>query len=559
MLIELVVRDLALFDDVRVPFGPRLNVVTGETGAGKSVLVEAIRLALGEKADPLAVRSGEAEAEVCALFDLSGRKDLREVWEEAGLPWEEEVILRRVIPASGRSRAYLNGRPVPQSALAELSPRLVEMVSQHSAPLLLSRAAALSVLDEFAGCTEEAARMRASFRRLSALRRAAADAGARAASAASAAASLDASIAEIEGASLAPDEEERIAAELSAVRNVVRLGEALRGAEAALSSEERSAAAALAFAAARLREAAAVDPRLAGLAERARNLQAEANELVREVAAHASRLFVPPDRRERLEERLSEIRRLKRRYGKEVPDLVAHLDVLRAERARLDGALEEARRLRAEVEAEERAAAAAARALGAVRRAAAQRLGPAVEAELGRMDLPGARFAAQVTARGDGPDDLSASGFDEAEFLFSANPGQDLRPLAQTASGGELSRVMLALRNAAARGAARRTMVFDEIDAGIGGRTAERVGARLRDLAAGAQVICVTHLAQVAAFAQHHILVGKRAAGAGVTTWVKALGKEDRIEELARMISGAEVTDRARRHARDLLEKAGGE
>lgn len=556
MLIELSVRNLAIFEDVRVPFGPGLTVVTGETGAGKSILVEAIRLVLGEKADPMGVRAGEEEADVSALFDLSGRDDLREAWEDAGLPWEEEVVLRRVIPASGRSRAWLNGRPVAQSVLAELAPRLVEMVSQNSVPLLLSRAAALAAIDDFAGTAKEATRMRRLYRRLSAARREAEGAAARAATARDRIEALDFSIAELEKAALVPGEEEEVAAELAVIRNAAKVGEALRAAESALSSSEQSADHALSFAAARLREAAAADPRLGELVERLRAVQAEARDLAREFAGRASRLDAPAERRERLEERLSEIRRLKRKYAMEVPELVAHLDALRAERGRLDGALDEERRLRGEVKALERESLEAATALGAARREAAGRMGAAVEAELALVALSGARFAAVIDSREAAPASLSASGLDEGLLLFSADPGGEPRPIAQTASGGELSRVMLALRNATAAGRGPRTMVFDEIDAGIGGRVAERVGARLKGLAERSQVICVTHLPQVAAFAGRHILVVKREGRGGSATRVKPLAKQDRIEELARMLSGAEVTDKARRHARDLIEKA---
>ena len=206
MLIELSVRNLAIFSDVRVPFAPGLNIVTGETGAGKSILVEAIRLALGERADPMAVKAGEAEAEVSARFDLSGRTDLQEAWEEAGFPWEEELVLRRVIPAAGRSRAYFNGRMVSQSALAELSPLLVEMVGQHSVPRLLSRTAALSALDDFSGTAQEAAEMRLRFRRISASRRKVEEAASRGAGARERSEHIDFQIGELSRAALDPAE-----------------------------------------------------------------------------------------------------------------------------------------------------------------------------------------------------------------------------------------------------------------------------------------------------------------------------------------------------------------
>jgi DNA repair protein RecN (Recombination protein N) len=558
MLIELSVRNLAIFEDVRVPFATGLNVVTGETGAGKSILVEAIRLALGEKADPVTVRGGEPEAEVSALFDLSRREDLKEAWEEAGFPWEEELVLRRVIPVAGRSRAYFNGRSVAQSALAELAPALVEMVGQHSVPFLLSRAAALASIDEFSGAAESAREVRRLYRRVCALRRQAQEASARAGDARGRIESLDFRIAELSRAALVPGEEEELAADYASFRNASKVQAALRDAEGALSSAETSAAAALSFAAARMREAAAADPRLSELCDRLRGLQGELQELARELVSRAGRISLDADRRERIEERLTEVRRLKRKYQMEVPELIAHLEALRAERGGLDAALEEERRAREASEALEESCVAAASGLGKSRREGAKKMAGAVEKELSRVALAGARFLAEIASRPPDAASLSAAGFDEAELLFSANPGQDPRPLSQTASGGELSRVMLALRNASCRGQTGRTMIFDEIDTGIGGRVAERVGARLKELSGAAQVICVTHLPQVAAFADHHLLVNKVVSRGSVATGVKPLAKQDRIMELARMISGAEVTGEARAHARELIERAAG-
>jgi DNA repair protein RecN (Recombination protein N) len=558
MLIELSVRNLVLFEDVRVPFSEGLNVVTGETGAGKSILVEAIRLALGERADPAAVRSGETEAEVEALFDLSGRDDLRESWEEAGFPWEEELVLRRVIPAAGRSRAYLNGRTAAQSVLGEISPGLLEMVGQHSVPFLLSRAAALAVVDEYAGTLASAREMRRRYRRVCAMRRLAEGEASRAAEARGRMEDLDFRIGELSRAALVPGEEEEISASLAVLKNAAKVQAALRDAEGALSSGESSASSCLSFAAARAREAAAADPRLSDLADRIRALQGEAQELARELVSRAERAAVTSERRESMEERLSEIRRLKRKYGKDVPDLVSHLASLRGERASLEDALEGERRSREELAREEESCVAAAAALSKERTAAGIRMSADMAKELARVALEGAALRPEIVSREPSPGALSAGGLDEAELLFSAGPGQEMRPLSQTASGGELSRVMLALRNVSSRRGIRRTMVFDEIDAGIGGRVAERVGARLKELAKAAQVICVTHLPQVAAFADRHLLVSKAAAGGSVTTSVKPLTKQDRILELARMVSGAEVTGEAKAHARELIERAAG-
>ncbi len=559
MLIDLSVRNLAVFEDVHVPFSAGLNVVTGETGAGKSLLVEAIRLALGEKADPVAVRTGESEAEVTALFDLSLRDDLRDAWEDAGLPWEAEVAVRRVLPAAGRSRAYLNGRPVAQPVLAGLSPLLLTMVGQHSVPQLLSRSAALSAVDDFAGTGALSSEMRRRYRRIAALRRLVAGAAERGAGARRRAETLDFEIGELTKAALTPGEEENLAADLSLLRNAAKVREALEAADDAIASSENAALVSMAFALARLREAAAVDPRIAETAERLRSAREEVQDLSREVGSLAAVATEDPERRERVEERLSAIRRLERKYGMEVPALVSHLDLLRSERAALDGAIEEEALLRKDLSAEEDAGVSAAKTLSAARRKAAAAMGPAVEKELARVALNGARFRAGVSSREAVPASLSEAGIDEAEFLFSANPGQELRPLAQTASGGELSRLMLSLRNAASRGGGGMTLVFDEIDTGIGGQVAERVGARLKSLSTTAQVVCVTHLPQVAAFADRHLQVVKSAAAGTVATGVKMLSKQDRIGELARMISGAEITEKAKAHAKTLIEKAAGE
>ncbi len=556
MLIELSVRNLAIFSDVRVPFGPGLNIVTGETGAGKSILVEAIHLALGEKAAPTAVKAGEEEAEVSARFDLSGRPDLKEAWEDAGFPWEEELVLRRVIPAAGRSRAYFNGRMVSQSALAEMSPLLMELVGQHSVPQLLSRAAALSALDDFSGTVAAASEMRRLYRQISAGRRKVEEAALRGANAQVRGEHLDFQIQELARAALDPAEEEKLAADLLVFRNASKVQEALRGAENALLSSEHSSVSSLSFAVARLKEAAAVDPRIAPLVERIRSIRIEAQELARELSGISEGVELAADRMERGEERLSEIRRLKRKYGTDVPGLLAMLSEFREEREGLEGALEEERRLRDRLRKQEEDGVREAMELGRKRREGAKRMGPAVEKELALVALAGAKFRVELVSRPPGADSLSANGFDEAEFLFCANPGQEMRPLSLTASGGELSRVMLALRNVSARGRDNRTMVFDEIDTGIGGKVAERVGARLKRLGATAQVVCVTHLPQVAAFADSHLLVAKRSGKGAVVTGVHRLANQDRIMELARMISGTEVTEKAQAQARELIKGA---
>ena len=465
-------------------------------------------------------------------------------------------MLRRVIPAAGRSRAYFNGRMVSQSALAELSPMLVEMVGQHSVPRLLSRTAALSALDDFSGTAQDAAEMRRRYRQISASRRKVEEAASRGAGARERSEHLDFQIREISRAALDPAEEETLAADLLVFRNASKVQEALRGAEDALSSSEHSSVTSLSFAVARLKEAAAVDPRIEALVDRVRSIRIEAQELAREVTGLSASVELSSESMERVEERLSEIRRLKRKYETDVPGLLTTLAELETERERLEGAREEENRLREQMRKEERDGVRFASELGRKRREGAKRMGPAVEKELSLVALAGAKFRVELVSRADAAGSLSANGFDEAELLFCANPGQEMRPLSLTASGGELSRVMLALRNASERRRGNRTMVFDEIDTGIGGKVAERVGRRLKGLGATAQVVCVTHLPQVAAFADSHLLVAKEPGKTSVVTGVQPLSNQDRIKELARMISGSDVTEKARAQARELIRGA---
>ncbi|MCL2102921.1 MAG: DNA repair protein RecN [Syntrophorhabdaceae bacterium] len=556
MLIELIIRNLAIFEDVRVEFSPGLNVVTGETGAGKSILVEAIRLALGEKADPLTVRTGETEAEVAALFDMSERSELKDAWEEAGLPWEEEIVLRRLLPASGRSRAYINGRIVAQPVLAVLSPLLLMMVGQHSVTHLLSKAAALSSVDDFAGTAARASEMRKRYRKIAVLRRQAEEAVERGVTARARLETLDFEINELSGASLVPGEGEKLAVFLQASRNEAKVREALRAADDALSSSENAAVVSLGFALSRLREAAALDSRVREIAQRLTSFREEAAEIARDIARMLGKATEDPEARERAEERLSLLRRLERKYGKDVPGLIDRLSDMEKERESLAGTFEQETRLRMELRREEEEALRFAKDLSAARVDAGAKMGTVVMKELEMVSMPGARFLAVVTSREQVAESLAESGFDEAEFFFSANQGQEPRPLVSTASGGELSRVMLSLRNASSHGGGGKTLVFDEIDTGIGGKVAGRVGVRLKMLAAVSQVICVTHLPQVAAFADRHIQVLKRASGDTVATWVKPLTKQDRINELARMISGSEITEQAKAHAKSMIEKA---
>jgi len=561
MLTTLRISGLAIVDRVEVRFGPGLHVLTGETGAGKSILVNALHLVLGGRMGADVLREGAEEAVVEALFELPAGHPVLARLEAAGLPADGELLVRRTASRSGRGRAFVNGSLCTVGMLADAVRGLVDVSGQHEHVSLLDEASHLALLDAFAGA--DAGPFRAAHARLAALlrERDALDAGE--AERGRREELLAFQLRELEAAKLVPGEEAALAAERQVLASAERLRAAARTAEGLAYAEEGSASERIAAAMRAIEGAAAVDARLAEPLALLRGAAAEVDEAGRALAHYAEGITGDPERLAGVEERLELLRALARKHGGSVEAAVARRDAIREELGRAVGAGER----RAEVERELAEAGprvlALARALSAARRDGARRLGTAVEAELRRLAMASCGVEIELPATEGGVTwggiAMGPDGAEGARILLAPNPGEPARPLARIASGGELSRLLLALKRALARVDPVPVYVFDEVDAGLGGAVAESVGRVLAEVARGRQVLCVTHLPQVAAFADRHYRVEKRVSGGRTTTVVTALEDDGaRRAEVARMLAGAEVTPSALDHAGSLLGAARG-
>ncbi len=569
MLRELRVKNLAVIESLTVPFGPGLNVLTGETGAGKSILIDALTLLLGERAQPAeTIRTGAETATIEAVFDAPKKSPVATLLQEHGIALEDGLlVIRRELVRGGRGRVFLNDANATLALLERLGEVLVEVHGQHEHQALLRPARHLDLLDAFAGLGILRDRLRQRHdewrsvsAELEALRATARDTAARTRE-------YQEAMAEIDAARLRPGEEEELRDERRRLMNAERLAEGANAAYRELYDDQASAVERAGRVATLLREMARIDPTVEPAVQALDTALVQLDETARTLRTYRDGVVFDPPRLEAIERRVDEIGRLKRKYGESV-------DAVRAHRARLEadfGGLaragenegklaERAERLRAELVT--RAADLAER-----REQAATRLEPAVLAELGALDLESAVFRVRLAREragngelGVGPEGwrLGPRGVDQAEFLFSGNAGEDARPFARIASGGELSRTMLALKVVLAASDAVPVLVFDEVDVGIGGKTADTVGKKLRQVARTRQVLCVTHLPQIAAYADQHFRVEKREEDGRTATTVAALVRQDRVREVARMLGGESVTDTSLRHALELITQARG-
>jgi DNA repair protein RecN (Recombination protein N) len=559
VLHELRVENLLLMERAELRLGPGLNILTGETGAGKTLLAHALDLLLGGRARSGIVRAGAAEAYVEGTFAIPPGLD-DDLVERLPEDAEELVLARRVWP-DGRTRAYVSGRSATLADLRELGSMLLAFYGQHEHRKLMLAAAQLAVLDAYCGPDQERLleRMREAHGRASSIERRVLelsdDAGARDRELDLARFELE----EIEG--VAPSEPEH--AELLAERDRLRHQEVLRdaasaGAEALVAEEGRGAVELLAAAVKPIESAASIDPGLESLSQRLSALAVEGDELARELRGYLVGLEVEPGRLELVEERLGALARLQRKHGGSIEQVLAHAERCRDRIDQLehaDTALEEARQELMTIRSERDHVAAQ---LSARRAAAADDLAAAVRERLHELAMPEAQFEVRLHQRDDG---CGAQGTDVAEFVIAPNPGLPAGPLREIGSGGELSRVMLALLSAAHSAADEEAvpgplLVFDEIDAGIGGHTARAVAAHLRELAATRQILCITHLPQVAAVGDRHFAIVKDAAREPARTEVAELSGDRVVGELVRMLGAGEDDRAASRHARALLRAA---
>jgi DNA repair protein RecN (Recombination protein N) len=557
MLQLLVVENYAVVERLRVRFHPGLNLLTGETGSGKSIVVDALSLLLGGRASADMIRTGEPQARVAGIFDVRDNGSVRRILDSAGLETEDgELLIEREILASGKSRAFVGSRPVAVALLRELAPCLADIHGQHEQQLLFSADAQRDLLDSFAGNAELIELAADAFR------------GWRAAS--SGLAELESSEQEklraldlwmfqrreIETASVQPEEDAALESERRVLQNVQRLEEAAATAYGALYDSPQSALALARQAARRVDELCRIDPSLEGLREHLKTADLSLQEAGVTLRDYLTRLEANPQRLEEVETRLAALDRLKRKYGASLAAVVEFLEEVRRQIAAVENAGERMEELRLEqarraAEFEKLAAELTAR-----RTASARKLEKRVAVELAPLGMERAVFRVELTAA-----PWTERGTDSVAFLVSANPGEEPRPLEKVASGGEISRLALALKTclAAARrvgdgGGAQRTLVFDEVDAGVGGSAAEGIGRRLKRLATSAQVLCVTHLPQIASFADHHYRVDKQEVRGRTVATVEELDAAARTREIGRMLSGQTLTPEALKHAAQLIK-----
>jgi len=566
MLSELRISNVAIIDELQLTFAPGMNVLTGETGAGKSIIMRAIGVLCGDRATTDLVRTDAEEAEIEGRFDLADTGT--EVLQESGLPVADEVVMRRVIARSGKGRAYVNGRLATAAVLGQLGARLLHVYGQHEHALLLKPESHLELLDLFAkleAARAEMAEVYATFRQ-AADRLAALTAGGDAAR--QRLELLRFEVKELRDAQLASGEEAQLHQAREVQRHAEKLTHICRQSEDALYSADDAIAGGLARIATQLTEAGRIDPTFGESADLLRQAAAQVEEVGLQLQRAGERIRHDPERLEEIEERLALLGRLKRKYDCEADALLDRLTEAEAELTRIGDSGADIAGARLETLACAGRAWDVAKELSRARQAAATKLEKRMAEELRTLGMRGAIFRAVFTvAASDGPQPgahrsdpadtatagLTVAGADVVQFYLSANPGEEPKPLARIASGGELSRIMLALKALTAGAGEVATLIFDEVDAGIGGAVAEAVGKRLHALGRERQVLCITHLPQIAAQADHHFAVEKRVIKGRTTTTARALAADDRVRELARMLGGSAGAE-SERYARRLIE-----
>ncbi|MBS3942897.1 MAG: DNA repair protein RecN [Dethiobacter sp.] len=560
MLLELRVSEFALIEDLGLFLNPGLNVLSGETGAGKSIVIGAINLLLGERAAAEQVRQGRDAAQVEGIFNVTAvLPELLPLLEQAGIAGEEELIIAREVQAGGRSIGRVQGRAVPAAFLKELGRLLVDLHGQHQHQSLLKSEQHLTLLDSFGG--EELSECRNSvaalYRKQQELKRELSALGSAAAERERRVDILAFQIREIETAGLCSGEEEELLRQEKILAHAEKLNALISQAYAGIYSGDEALGRAAAMdgidsSRGALEEAAEIDRSLTPLAELLASVAAQLDEVSMDLRDYRSRIEFDPAELATLQERLDRIRVLKRKYGQTVEAVLSFAEEASSEMARLLNCETLAREIERQLAALESRLKDASLQLREIRQKTAAILEEMLKRSFVELALPGARISVSFAPR----EHFSAKGIDQVEFLFSANPGELLKPLVKVISGGEISRLMLALKTALARQDRIPTLIFDEVDAGIGGATVQVVAEKLALLSRNHQVICVTHSPQIAAMADNHILLYKQPSGERISTRAEPLTEWRRREELARMLDGADLGQVSLQHADSLLARA---
>jgi DNA repair protein RecN (Recombination protein N) len=564
MLVQLHIENYAIIDRIVVDFGPGLNVLTGETGAGKSMIVGALGLILGQRAHTEVVRADDRPTLVEALFDISPYPRLLEVLADLGIETSEPYLLLKRLVTRNSSRCYVNANLATLTMLQEIGQHLVDLLGQHQHQTLLRREQQLALLDAYGKLGEDSAALRLAYQRYHALGKDLQELQHAEQHRAQRLDLLRFQAEEIDKAQLQGDEEERLAAEHHLLLNAEKLYELSQDAYALLYRNEHAILERLAEVRDQIEQLATLDTRQSTLPVEIQDSYYVLEEIAQRLREYSDRLEIDPTRLQAIDDRLTEITRLKRKYGASIADILRYRQKIRQEHLALTHHEERLESVTTELGKLRQSLKSLAVTLSDKRRQTAERLQAAIQQELHDLNMPHTVFQIVCTLRQHPEGDivvgtervaLTVDGIDEVEYLFSPNPGQSLKPLARIASGGELSRVMLALKSVLVREDQTPTLILDEVDAGIGGRTSKLVGEKLRHIAGSHQVFCITHLPQIASHGDQHYRVEKSVEGETTTIHIQTLSFAERVEEIARMSGGKQITATTLKHAEEMLTK----
>jgi DNA repair protein RecN (Recombination protein N) len=559
MLVELSIKNFAIIDELTISFGDTLAIISGETGAGKSIIIGALALLLGDRANADMIRSGMDSASVEALFDIRNMKQLSESLLERGYQTDGDLVIRRIISRSGKNRIHINGSPATIGLLTEIMESLLSICGQHEHQIILQAENHIDILDTYCGLMhlltayrnlfDGFISLKSNLERLDDMRRKQSEKEDL----------LRFQIHEIDTACPLDGEDEALLDEKRLLTNIQKLIDLGEEAHDILYGRQGSVVESLKSAAGHIHEITKVDPRFPFEGALLDSLYYQVEDAALALRSYVQKLSFDPARLEAVEERLLLLGRLKRKYGPTLEEVLAKRRSIYDEMQQLVTLDDQIERARAALAALKEQLREAASELSSKRMEGAARLKEAVEKEIHALNMPLAEFRAVITAHDTvGAETFHEKGWDEVEFFLTTNVGEDLKPLKRIASGGELSRIVLALKKVLAGTWSVGTIVFDEVDSGIGGATAEAVGQKLQDVSRYHQVICITHLPQIACFAGVHYLVTKGVSGERTYTTITMLSEKERLDEIARMLAGTAITAKTIDHAREMLERTKG-
>jgi len=552
MLTDLIIKNFAIIENMHATFKVGFNVLTGETGAGKSIIIDAVNLLLGGRARGEIIRTGEEEASIEAIFDLSDAPQLGPKLVDAGLEDSNELLVRRIVSRSGKNRIFINGSPVPLTQLREFVSGLVNIYGQHEHQNLQRSETHLQLLDSFAGLQKPLQEYRSTFaayqrlqKELNSLNLAERERQQRFDM-------LGFQQQELLNAHLQVGEDEELELESSLLQHAEKLTAATSGGYDDLYAGQNAVCEKVAVLADKLESLQEIDPHLGSLAKSLQTNLYNIEDVASELRGYAEKLNFEPQRQQQVESRLSLLSSLKRKYAPTISEVLEYLDRITLELSDLGNIEGRREQLQHQLQAQRELILESGQYLSQQREKAGTELAAKVGGELADLAMARANFSIRFFAL----DDPSLDGLERGEFYLAANPGEEAQPLAKIASGGELSRIMLALRRSIPESGGIRTLIFDEVDAGIGGEAATAVGEKMSRLGKGLQVLCVTHLPQVAAFADQHYRVVKEEQNGRTTTSLYSLAAETRIDEMARMLGGSQISEQALVHAHALIESS---